>query len=374
MVMIDSNAAADRGRSGRQRTGNEILAWPSQDLGSAAAARADVAAAPIPGSPGPASGFLAELARAMRSAAEAARDAALAQFQSTAEEQSETIRTTSEEATSVRRSQADADVEAVRAWAINAIEQIRAQEAERVSARQLRLEEDLAALAERTSRAVEEVAEQVAAYESMMQLFFERLLPEEDPARFASLAGQLPEAPRFRPWSPDSPGSVAGDRPGGAEGWPQVDQSAPPPLGPQDFAAAEAEAAISADADDLAAGDGGGPPITAPAVATAISAAVDAEGTDAAEHTDVVVVGLVNVSGIATFKRVLGRAPGIRAVHVTSGPGGEFVFRANHEAGLDVAAIVTAMHGFDARLGERSGDVINVTAHDPDDAGAAAAR
>ena len=48
------------------------------------------------------------------------------------------------------------------------------------------------------------------------------------------------------------------------------------------------------------------------------------------ESTQVVVVGLVSVASIATFKRQLGRLPGVKNVGVSSGPDGEFIFTVGH--------------------------------------------
>ena len=50
--------------------------------------------------------------------------------------------------------------------------------------------------------------------------------------------------------------------------------------------------------------------------------------------TRVIVLGLVSVASIATFKRSLGRVPGVSTIGVASGPDGEFVFTVSHDAGI----------------------------------------
>ncbi len=78
------------------------------------------------------------------------------------------------------------------------------------------------------------------------------------------------------------------------------------------------------------------------------------------------VLGLVSVASIATFKRSLGRVPGVSAIGVSSGPDGEFVFTVTHDPGLDLAAAITGLSGFEARINTQSAGEIEVAAHDPD--------
>ena len=103
----------------------------------------------------------------------------------------------------------------------------------------------------------------------------------------------------------------------------------------------------------------------------ATGAGAAAESTDApasAERvmTRVVVLGLVSVASIATFKRSLGRTEGVAAIGVASGPDGEFVFTVTHDSGLALRDAITSLPGFDARVTGESEGGIDVTAHDPD--------
>jgi hypothetical protein len=84
--------------------------------------------------------------------------------------------------------------------------------------------------------------------------------------------------------------------------------------------------------------------------------------------TRVVVLGLVSVASIATFKRSLGRVAGVSAIGVASGPDGEFVFTVSHDAELGLADAIVALPGFDARISAETPGGLEVAAHDPDSA------
>ena len=133
-----------------------------------------------------------------------------------------------------------------------------------------------------------------------------------------------------------------------------------------DFAAAEAEAAAfsgEVEADDrvaaaLAAADEGSPLPVGPGVSARAE-----RGT-----TRVTVTGLVSVASIATFKRSLGRVPGVNTIGVSSGPDGEFVFTVTHDPALPLAEAITGLPGFEARITAQATGEIGVAAHDPDGA------
>ena len=139
-----------------------------------------------------------------------------------------------------------------------------------------------------------------------------------------------------------------------------------------DFAAAEAEAADWVTADQLtsrAVADAEPPPSRdgateasepwPPAVKPAPEAPV-------ATRTQVAVVGLVSVASIATFKRLLARVPGVRAVQVASGPDGEFLFSATHDDTLDMRATVAGIQGFEVEVVESGPGIVSARAVDPE--------
>ncbi len=85
-----------------------------------------------------------------------------------------------------------------------------------------------------------------------------------------------------------------------------------------------------------------------------------------ATSTQVVVVGLVSVASIASFKRHLGRVAGVQSVGVSSGPDGEFVFAVTHTADANLRDAIPSLPSFQARLTSSSDGALHVTAHDPE--------
>jgi hypothetical protein len=79
-----------------------------------------------------------------------------------------------------------------------------------------------------------------------------------------------------------------------------------------------------------------------------------------------VVVGLVSVASIATFKRQLGRLPGVKSVGVSSGPDGEFIFTVGHNSDTSLSSLIPTLPTFQARVVNEREGVMNVSAHDPE--------
>ncbi len=136
-----------------------------------------------------------------------------------------------------------------------------------------------------------------------------------------------------------------------------------------DFAAAEAEAAAAADAT----GEGEEiPVISDDALAARLAGLVPAHtdddngATGTAQTTSVVVVGLVSVASIASFKRHLGRLAGVHSVGVSSGPDGEFLFTVSHGDDVVLRDAIPNLPGFGARVVESDAGTIRVTARDPE--------
>jgi len=88
-------------------------------------------------------------------------------------------------------------------------------------------------------------------------------------------------------------------------------------------------------------------------------------GSDATA-TQVIVVGLVSVASIASFKRHLGRVSGVQSVGVSSGPDGEFVFAVTHTADANLRDAIPSLPSFQARVTSSSDGIVHVTAHDPE--------
>jgi len=487
--------------------------WPSEDTAGsngAATATADATApvdpwatpapapepVPAPSAPTPPpSGrkptkFMADLTKAMQAAAEDARSRALTQLQTDAKAHVESIHgRSSTEAAGLRRA-ADDDVAAVREWSNAEIARVREETEAKITERKGRLESEIEEHAAIIEREIDAVQKTVAAFEDDMAAFFERLLGEEDPSRFATMAENLPEPPSFESIvagpaveTPEAdahttenatdataetvaddaveaaavettetadaietagtaettetdtetdtetptgeletatgehgqPGFVSVDGfEGGESGDGEVDREAA-------FAAiqAAAEAAASAEvAADAAAraeavadvaieiignhedeGEADDPRFAALGLSPDYDAA-EAEALAAAGSSDeeipeidddalaarlaglvpgknkghaaetattqIVVVGLVSVASIASFKRHLGRVSGVQSVGVSSGPDGEFVFAVKHAGDVVLRDAIPSLPSFQARVTGSSDGVVHVTAHDPE--------
>ena len=452
----------------------EAAAWPSEDAAPGPAVDAVIEApdapatpdapapspAPAPVAPPPGkkpSKFMADLTKAMQAAAEDARSRALTQLQADAKNHVETIHgRASTEAATLRR-KADDDVAAVREWSKAEIARIREETETRITDRKVRLETEIEQHAGVIEREIDAVQKTVAAFEAEMAEFFERLLGEEDPSRFATMAENLPEPPAFEAIVPtpveemsptaasfepaveavaevvavepeavadvvDEPVTGSADtmvseitgvvaaadaepadaEPATAEAAPSTgtptetptetfdreaafaaiqasaeaaetdDSTSPTGDDPRlaalgmtpDFDAAEAEAYAAAGESDEEI-----PEITDEAVASRLAGLVPDAAPAAADDsvaTQVVVVGLVSVASIASFKRHLGRLPGVQSVGVSSGPDGEFIFAVKHGAEVVLRDVVPSLPTFQARVTGATDGVVQVTAHDPE--------
>lgn len=406
--------------------------------------------------------FMADLTKAMQAAAEDARSRAISQLQADAKTHVESIHGhSSTEAAGLRRT-ADDDVAGVREWSKAEIARIREETETKITDRKARLETEIEQHAAVIEREIDAVQKTVAAFEEEMAAFFERLLGEEDPSRFATMAENLPEPPSFD----GIPAALATDEaesveaavetedvtdaagqvdPGVAdaeatdveaalgaidEAVAATDENAVSTDGGHEsngelgresaFAAiqAAAEAAASAeiasdaaaraeavagvaievignhdDAEDEAdprfaalglspdydaaeaeafadagASDEDIPEIGDDALAARIAGLVPGKGNsdEAAAATQVVVVGLVSVASIASFKRHLARLAGVRSVGVSSGPEGEFVFAVSHDADVVLRDAIPSLPSFQARVTGSSEGSVHVTAHDPE--------
>ena len=79
-----------------------------------------------------------------------------------------------------------------------------------------------------------------------------------------------------------------------------------------------------------------------------------------------IVVGLVSVASVASFKRQLSRLQGVENVGVSSGPNGEFIFTAIHSADISLGDLITNMPGFQARIVNQRDGILSIAAHDPE--------
>lgn len=141
--------------------------------------------------------FMADLTKAMQVAAEAARTDTLERFSAEAKAHIESIHASTADASTELRKKADDDIAAIREWSKTEIARIREETDERVTHRKEVLEREIEAHAAEIESRIERVQTRVAAFEAQMDGFFERLLGEDDPTRFAAMAETLPEPPPF---------------------------------------------------------------------------------------------------------------------------------------------------------------------------------
>jgi len=374
--------------------------------------------------------FMADLGKAMQAAAESARTDTLERFGAEAKTHIESIHADSaNEATDLRK-QADDDVAAIRDWSKAEIARIREETDERITHRKHKLDQEIEGHAAQIEHRIELVQARVAQFEAEMAAFFELLVNEPDPTRFAAMAENLPEPPAFDSdaWSSaaliaSAPAATAVAAPEvAAEPEPVVEADAEPapvaeveaevatpvaettaevatPATPEamsegdlfsigndastddddprisalglspDFAAAEAEAAAFSATET--ANDDEIPVIADDALAARLAGLVPetAEVAADAPTTRVVVLGLVSVASIAGFKRQMARIAGVHSVGVSSGPDGEFVFSVTHDASVSLRDTIPGLSGFGARVtGDTDGE-LQVTARDPESEG-----
>ncbi|HET7676908.1 MAG TPA: hypothetical protein VFK38_03575 [Candidatus Limnocylindrales bacterium] len=366
--------------------------------------------------------FLADLLRAMQAAASESRAATIESFRAEVSQVVEKVHARSADEANALRDAAEADVAGVREWSKAEIARIRAETEERITARKEELERQLEAHAAAVEAEIERVHGAVSSFEQEMDAFFSQLTAIDDPTVFAATAERLPEPPSLESavaqLAPiEQPVTDPGDQ--SAESWPEptipaeaawpsndvADTPEQPAGEPAPTAAAEwsdeprreVVVAAAADADADVADEPDGVVDDADAAvalesrlaalglaepAAASEAVTEMTGSDeqpvpsdttpeAARttelvETEVVVVGLVSVASIASFKRQLGRLPGVDGVSVTSGAEGEFVFRTSHEPALVLHETVPTMPGFGARVIEAGPGRIQVSARDPE--------
>jgi hypothetical protein len=368
--------------------------------------------------------FMADLTRAMQAAAETAREDTLSRFNAEAKVHVENIHAASATEATELRKQADDDVAAIRDWSKTEIARIREETDERISHRKTGLEREIEEHAAYIETRIERVQARVAAFESEMATFFDRLIAEDDPTRFAAMAESLPEPPPFdgdapeprpeavaetevttpdadpatasaeaveaevvadqtaaeAPEAPEAPeateattaqdtveASDAGDL-FSIEADPATDDPRLSALGlTPDFAAAEAEAEAASFSTPADGEDEDVPVIPDDTIAARLADLVpDGETPPTTVTTRLTVTGLISVASIAGFKRHLSRVTGVQTVGVSSGPDGEFVFAVAHGPEIDLRDVIPTLPSYSARVTAESDGGLTVAARDPE--------
>ena len=504
----DFNAALGLTRTQEQRP-LEATQTPTEDNEeSSPMVDMDTAVAPAPAAaPKKSSRMMVDLSAAIRATADTAQAQTLEQVHADSAQVVEAIRSSSTDGVTTLKQQSEDDIAAIREWSKAEIARIKDETDARITTRKATLEDELAGHAAAVDRRVDEVRAEVVRFEAAMAAYREGLDSEDDPARLATMAEELPEVPSFAAWADLGTLDISAPAIEAEAAAPEAEaEEIPEPEPVEDTAealdaeaiaerigetsapvddwyapaeeASEAEAsptaqvtgedpwgdspelqptetvATSDEGDDVPrwaagevpenfpTGDGeeAGDPVDRGAIMAALEAAAEAvvaaesaadsaetaeaaadvaetaaellvgrqadeldydpeaaaamaarvdaggyetetfserlanlmpghgegEAGDEPRTTQVVVSGLVSVASIASFKRHLGRLPGVKAVAVASGPEGEFVFNVTHRADLSFRDVIPTMPGFAARVTGSGDGTLQVAARDPE--------
>ena len=293
-------------------------------------------------------GFMRDLVEAMRRVAEETRQAGLSDLREKSEEQVRKLEADSERHREELRARAEADIAGVAAWASSEADRIKNEAEQRVVGRRAQLDQQLAAEASRADAEATALRDRVAAYEGELDAYHAQLSDIADPAAFAAAAKRMPSPPELAGApAPATPRGVAPAPPPVPEA--ASEAASPPP----DVHPAEEEVLTARLAElDATLGDGEG--ATDPAPAT------DAPRGESSA-TEVLVKGLGSFGAITGFRQALASVEGIDGVSLSLGPTGEFVFRALHAVGFDVAAAILKLEGDAAKIEARPDGGLRVT-------------
>jgi hypothetical protein len=308
------------------------------------------ASAPAPDADPP-SDLLRDLVAAMRTVADDARKSEIGKLRTRVDEAVRSLETGAEPRREELRQRAEADIAAVGEWARAEAERIKEEAEQRVAGRREQLEQELAAEGTRIDAEAKALRARVDDYERELEAYAAQLAGIGDPAAFAAAAKRMPAPPRLT--APPGGASDAGatDHPpaaGTAEPGAPAESSSVDEIHPAEeevLASRLAELDEKLDAAPAA-------PSPGPEAAPADSGPV---------MTDIVVKGLGSFGAITGFRQSLSGQPGINTVALSLGQSGEFVFRATHEPGFDVAGAITTMEGGGATVEPRPDGGLRVT-------------
>lgn len=324
---------------------------------TAAPAEASAAAAPAPATAAEAEAspdFMRDLVAAMRRVADEARQAGISDVRATADEQVKRIEEDAESRRTELRARADADVAGIGEWAKAEAERIRKEADQRVVARREQLEQQLGAETARAEAETKALRDRIGEYERELDAYHAQLAEISDPAAFAAAAKRMPRPPALTARAMGSAPAAtlpAPVSPAPTVAAPSADQPATNGVAPaaDEVHPAEEEvlatrlAELDAALEDM--------PAAAPA------AAPSGEPTT----SEIVVSGLGSFGAITGFRQSLAGVSGIDGVALSLGQTGEFIFRATHRTGFDVAAAIAALEGESAAVEHRPDGSLHVT-------------
>lgn len=302
------------------------------------ASGASPTAAPVAQPGDTSAGFMRDLVAAMRRVAEETRQAGLSDLRTKAEERVRTLEADAEGRRAELKARADRDVEAVGAWADAEAQRIKSEAEQRVVARKAQLDQQLAAETTRAESEADALQDRVAEYERALDAYHAQLSDISDPSAFAAAAKRMPPAPRLES-DEEAPATAAPAT--------EVPSAESERAAATDASSDEAEAALAARLAELDAD------VAAPSAAAG-------DGSEPTS-TEVRVTGLGSFGAITGFRQALAAAEGIEGVSLSLGPTGEFVFRAVHPAGFNVASTIASLEGEAAAIEAQPDGGLRVT-------------
>ena len=198
----DFNAALGLTRTQEQRP-LEATQTPTEDNEeSSPMVDMDTAVAPAPAAaPKKSSRMMVDLSAAIRATADTAQAQTLEQVHADSAQVVEAIRSSSTDGVTTLKQQSEDDIAAIREWSKAEIARIKDETDARITTRKATLEDELAGHAAAVDRRVDEVRAEVVRFEAAMAAYREGLDSEDDPARLATMAEELPEVPSFAAWA-----------------------------------------------------------------------------------------------------------------------------------------------------------------------------
>jgi hypothetical protein len=303
-----------------------------------------------------------DLVSAMRRVADEARQASITEIRTTADEQVKRLEADAENRRTDLRARADADVAGIGEWAKAEAERIRKEADQRVVARREQLEQQLSAETARAEAETKALRDRIGEYERELDAYHAQLGEINDPAAFAAAAKRMPRPPTLTPRTAATPAAAptATAAAQATEAAPATaEQPAPTngvaPAAPDEVHPAEEQvlaarlAELDADLKDA--------PAEGAAAAPAPAAAPVGEPTT----TEIVVSGLGSFGAITGFRQSLSGVNGVEGVALSLGQTGEFIFRATHRTGFDMAGAITGLEGDAATVETRPDGSLHVT-------------
>jgi hypothetical protein len=294
-----------------------------------AVAERGAALGPAPSAPQAPNPFLRSLVEAMRGVAEEERATNLTELKAKVEQRVEHLAASGSELAEDLRRRSELDIKEIGDWERGEIERIRGEAARKVEARRQQLEQQLVERQQQTEHEIEATRGLLSEYERELAGFVGQLTEIQDPAAFVEAARKMPKQPSLE---------IAGS-----------DRKSVPstPAEPDALSARLARLEVSG---------------TIQPTTTEANGAVAGNGQQAPDEdesgntvTPIVVKGLGSFGAITSFKQSLEKSGGIRAVSLSLGPTGEFVYRATHDPRFDIEAAIRSVESGASNI-EREAD------------------